>query len=540
MGAAAGPVRIDRRSFLWAAGAVVAAPTLGAACGGSENPPPSSGKRVAVVGGGIAGLHCAYRLKDLGADDVVLFEAQDRIGGRMFSDRTTFAPLNCELGAELIDTGHETMRDLAAEFGIELHDFTTDDAELELIVAFLGGRRVPVDELLTAYAPIAARIDADLATIGGDGYVTYDAPNGGELLDALSITGWFDRLVDEGVIAADNVARQLFELAYTTEYGLEPSEQSALNVLFLVSTSTTDLAPYGDSDERFRAAAGNDTFITALGDRLGDVVRKGHRLTALRRGTDGRFTLSFTTASGGVEETADEVVLALPFTMLREVALDDSLALSSAKRAAIDTIGYGTNAKLMVGFNEPVWRNKQAGNTSNGEVYSDTGFQSMWETSRLQTASTEGIATNFTGGAHGVEIGDGTPAEQATAFVGELNGIFPGVAAAFNDKVARFHWPTNAFVKASYACYRPGQYAAICGAEGEPEASGHLHFCGEHTSLDFQGYMEGGAVTGAAAALAAAENVGVDTQALRVDGPAARILARADVVRRHRRLRRRR
>ena len=71
--------------------------------------------------------------------------------------------------------------------------------------------------------------------------------------------------------------------------------------------------------------------------------------------------------------------------MLREVAIDDSVALSPQKRLAIDTLGYGTNAKLMLGFSERFWRNGVGGNTSNGETFSDTGYQSTWETSRLQT-----------------------------------------------------------------------------------------------------------------------------------------------------------
>jgi monoamine oxidase len=53
-------------------------------------------------------------------------------------------------------------------------------------------------------------------------------------------------------------------------------------------------------------------------------------------------------------------------------------------------------------------------------------------------------------------------------------------------------------MKASYACYLPGQWTSICGAEGE--RVGNLHFAGEHTSLDFQGFMEGGCESGQRAA----------------------------------------
>lgn len=521
-----------------------AAALAAAACPDTTEPPlPGNGKTVAVVGGGLAGLHCAHRLKELGVA-VTVYEAQQRLGGRVLSDRNTFAPLHAELGGELIDTGHETMFDLAEEFALQLLDYKTDDADLDVVTAFFGGDRVAIADVLAAYAPIAARIDQDLATISGDGFVTYDANNNGAGLDAQSIKAWFDALVDDGVITSDNIARRLLEVAYNIEYGRETSEQSVLNMMFLVSTDTENLALFGDSDELFKIAGGNDALISALKDSLGERIEVGFKLTSVSRDDAGLFTLGFNRATEAgdevVEITADEVVLALPFTMLRDVAIGASL-LSAQKRLAIDTIGYGTNSKLMLGFTERFWRNGAGGNTSNGETFSDTGYQATWETSRLQDG-VEGILTNFTGGNRGAAAGLGTPAERATEFLTEFEAVFPGVTAAHNGKLARFHWPTNDFVNASYSCYAPGQYSTICGAEIEAEASGHLHFCGEHTSLDAQGYMEGAALTGAAAAVAVAVNLGVvgDEQALLADSPASRILARADVVRRERRHRRRR
>lgn len=529
---------LSRRTFLAASGATA----LASACPAPLPPPPSPGgkPRVAIVGAGMAGLHCAYRLLDLGVSDLVVYEAQNRLGGRMISDRSTFAPLHCELGGELIDTPHLTMLDLAAEFGLDLLDYREDDRTLDAVTAFFGGARLDIAALLSAYEPIAARIDADLLTISGDGFVTYDAPNGGEALDNLSIKGWFDALVADETIGADNIARTVFELAYNIEYGREVDEQSVLNLMFLTSTSATDLALFGESDELFHTAAGNDTFITRLAEAVGESrIERGHHLTSVKTSSSGQIRLSFDTAGGVVEVDADEVVIALPFTVLREVEIDDAaLKVSPQKRLAIDTIGYGTNAKLMIGFTERFWRNKAGVNTSNGEVFSDTGFQATWETSRLQTLSTEGIITNFSGGDRGVAVGAGTPQERTTEFLAEFEQIFPGISATHNNKVARFHWPTNPFVKASYASYEPGQYSTICGSEIEAEADGHLHFCGEHTSLDAQGYMEGAALTGAAAAVGVADNLGAGGLALLATGPAARILARARTVkdrRRHRR-----
>jgi monoamine oxidase len=96
-----------------------------------------------------------------------------------------------------------------------------------------------------------------------------------------------------------------------------------------------------------------------------------------------------------------------------------------------------------------------------------------------------------------MEMGTGTAAESAERHSRELDRIFPGVAGARVGE-ARFHWPSFPWVMGSYACYKPGQWTSIAGAEGE--RVGNLHFAGEHTSYDFQGYMEGGAESGARAA----------------------------------------
>jgi monoamine oxidase len=289
--------------------------------------------------------------------------------------------------------------------------------------------------------------------------------------------------------------RDLLSVAYTTECGLEPDRQSALNFLTLVDPAPEPFRIFGDSDERFHVRGGNDRIPHALAERLGaGTFGLGVRLVALAGRPTGGWRATFESA-GGRTHTADatHVILALPFTLLREVRIDAPLA--PAKRRAIAELGYGTNAKLMVGFTERVWRSRHA---ANGSILSDLPFQLAWETSRLQDGRS-GILTNFTGGAHGAGLGAGTAGERAAEFARDLDRVFPGAAAArAATREARFHWPTHPWTRGSYAAYLPGQWTALRGAEGAPE--GTLHFAGEHTSLGAQGFMEGGCESGERAA----------------------------------------
>src|SRR5688500_10384582 len=101
------------------AGAVVL--PLASACG-DDGGGGSADVQVAVIGGGIAGLHCAFRLAEAGVD-VRVYEASSRTGGRMFTGRDLFPDGQiCELGGELVDTGHTTMQALADDLGLTLDD----------------------------------------------------------------------------------------------------------------------------------------------------------------------------------------------------------------------------------------------------------------------------------------------------------------------------------------------------------------------------------------------------------------------------------
>ncbi|APR84365.1 Hypothetical protein A7982_09714 [Minicystis rosea] len=520
--------RIARRRFLQASAAATLAIPFAEGCG-SDPDPSGNAPTVAIVGGGMAGLHCAYRLKKAGVLATV-YDANKRLGGRMFSDRSTFPDgMHCELGGELIDTGHETMRDLATELGIDLLDYATDDASLSSDVVYIGGKSLTMQEILDGYAPIAAEIDKALLTLTDqdDLFVYYDKPNGGEALDALSIKAWLDTIKAEGPV------REMLEIAYNIEYGLETDVSNVLNMLFLISTNVDKLELFGASDERFHTKTGNDTFITKLAEKLDDAqIELETALTSISEAADGRYKLTLSQGSGTKEVTADHVVLALPFTILR--GLDVKLDLPEAKRTAIMEQGMGTNTKLMCGFSSRPWRDTTK---SNGSSYADTGYQCTWETSRLQPGES-GILTNFTGGNPGLDYTKGTPEERMADFLDQIDVVYPGAKAASNGKVARMAWPTYPLTKGSYSAYLVGQYTKIAGVEIERYQN--VHFCGEHTSLDAQGYMEGAALTGAMAAEELLGDIKVEAQRARVDATlvsqaADRILTRARAARADRR-----
>jgi monoamine oxidase len=198
---------------------------------------------------------------------------------------------------------------------------------------------------------------------------------------------------------------------------------------------------------------------------------------------------------------ADHVVLALPFAVLR--TLDYRGAnFAPLKKTAIEQLGNGRNSKLQLQFANRLWNDQG----SNGASYSDTGYQNTWDVTRAQAGAT-GILVDYTGGNVAGALAAGTPyATAANAkvttlarrFLGQLEPVFPGIGSRWNGRATLSTPMLDPNLNLSYSYWKVGQYAGFSGWEGLRE--GPIHFAGEHCSQDFQGYMEGGASTGLAAA----------------------------------------
>lgn len=473
-------LRLERRALLQ--GSIAAFVAAQTACKSSSTPSPSR-EKVAVIGGGIAGLHCALRLKEAGID-VTVFEAQKRVGGRMFTGRALFSQAPdqiCELGGELIDTNHATLFALATELGIPLVDrFEGEPAGFKREQYFLGGVEVADATLTTQFAAVAPLM-ASLEQQADEDEAEYAK------LDATTLDDW---LRDNVPVATYPELHAALKTAYRGEFGLETSEQSCLNLLYLIGSEAPDpFRIFGESDERYHAAPGNDVFPQKIAEALGaEAIRLEHTLTAIAE-SDAGYTLTLGSPAGPTTFEATRVVFAIPFTVLREIPT--ALALfSEEKRDVVENLGYGTNAKVMAGFASQVWRTTHA---ASGSLTTDLPAQQTWDTTIGQTGP-HGILTNFVGGAQGLASGSGTEDAWIRGVLPDLERVWPGVTAAYTGTAVRMHWPTVPSIKASYTCYKPGQWAYF-GTEGTRE--GNLHFCGEHTSQDFQGWMEGGAETGA-------------------------------------------
>lgn len=479
----------SRRKFLQTSAMATLAATALASCtkmvetntdGGDNSNGTSGDASIAIIGAGIAGLNAAFNLQNAGVSSTV-YDASTRAGGRMFTAQNLLNPgLSTELGGEFIDSDHHEIRALAKYFNLPLIDvYSPSELTLNQNIYYFNGTAYNDNDFLKAIAHYLPAIDRDYNSLSD--IITYNSYSPTDAkFDSMNIEQYFDRIHVTGWL------RELLLVAYLGEYGLNTYECNAINFLFLFGLAPNgEPALYGSSDERFKVSGGNQRIVDALYDQLKSSVRLEHKLVKIQSKNDG-YTLYFENNPKPVY--ADIVLLALPFTLLRHVEID--VELPKVKKNAIKNLSYGTNSKMLLGFNGKRWRTQYK---SVGMSYSDNGTQNTWDNSQLQPGNDGGL-TVYLGGDDGVNLNNGDVKTQADKYLNELNQIYPGLKNDYNNKAYRFVWAAYPFAKGSYSAWSVGQYTTIAGSE--IETVGNLFFAGEHTSYDYQGYMNGGAVTG--------------------------------------------
>jgi monoamine oxidase len=446
--------------------------------------------RIVVVGAGLAGLSAAHRLREAGLT-AEIHEASDRIGGRCWTLRGGFADGQiAEHGGELIDQGHSHIRQLAQGLGLKLDNLLQAEQNGTELLGWFDGSPYTYEEMTDDIKAAWQKIHADVSAASYP--TTFEiSTERGRQLDNMSIVDWIEETFEGGI---DSRIGQALDVAYTIEYGAECTEQSALNLLYLLAYSGQgQFRVFGPSNEKYHVVGGNDQITDRLASQLTGQITSGSELVAVRRNSAGTFTLTFAQQSGTKTVTADKVVLALPFSILRPSVDLSKAGFEPLKLIAIREQGMGTNSKLHVQFSSRFWRSQG----SNGETFSDTGYQNTWEVTRAQPGKS-GILVDYTGGKIGASFGSGTPESRAKQFLAQLEPVLPGATNAWNGRAAIDFWPGYRWTKGSYSYWKVGQYQRFAGMEGRRQ--GNCLFAGEHTSIDFQGYLNGAVETGQRAA----------------------------------------
>jgi monoamine oxidase len=456
-------------------------------------------------------LNAALTLQDAGITSTV-YEASGRVGGRMHSDTTSW--LNGQTSedcGELIDSKHKTILGLASRFKLATADLLSAEPNHSTETYYFDGAYYTTTQANADFKAIWNAVKKDLISAPFPTlYNSFTAA--GQALDNLSLYNWIETRVPGGHASRMG---QLLDVAYNIEYGNVTTEQSSLNLVYLLGFQPIpgNFRIFGASDERYHLEGGNERLPQAIAAALAPgTVQLNSAMTGITHNLDNTYTL--TLKSGGVTTTKqfDRVIMAIPFSVLRTLLKSDgayrAAGFDTIKQTAIQRLGYGKNCKLQLQFDTRYWNRSGPWGIGNGLTYSDTGYQNTWDVTRAQDGTT-GILVDYTGGGVPLASFSGDPndpkvvARFAKTFLSQIEPVFPGISKQWNGR-ATLDVPLNdPFLLGSYSYWKVGQYTLFSGYEGlrQPDIhTGKCHFAGEHCSTNFQGFMEGGAEEGARAA----------------------------------------
>lgn len=435
---------------------------------------PNEKPKIVILGAGMAGLYAARTLKKAGIhENVMIYEASNRHGGRMMTAKLNGNSGTTELGGEFVDTDHTYILNLAQEFGIQKLYRSTDNLKPELF--WMDGKAYLEADFVRAFQAIRKKIGKD-SRKKGEAREALDRMNLKTYLQDLNCELWF---------------KKLLEIAYVGEYGLDAEEQSALNFVDLVGKQKKGtFSMFGTSDEAIKLLGGNQQLCDRMAAELAAQIIYDAPLIGIRDKGEG-FELSFQNMKQAVN--ADIVINTIPFSVLRTLdGMKDLKAMTKEKWHCIQSLGMGKNGKYFLEQNERVWRKEGY----QGYLYTPN-IHTAWDSYHLQNDNKgKSIYSVFLGGEAGANIHAG----GAAAFVPEINQAFPGFEAQYTGFNKQMNWYNFPWSKGSYICPKPGQYTDIVEEIAKPV--GKMLFAGEHVSENYGGFMNGAAETGDMAAKA--------------------------------------
>lgn len=456
--------------------------------------PPALGeprrRSVAIVGGGLAGLNALRVLREKGVD-AHLYEARPRLGGRMLTLRDKLVPgLWEDMGGQLVNTDHKDMIDLARRLGVRLIDRKALGGHERVV---RDRRRVATARLARELAPIASQIGRDSAALDKHKLAALAR------LDRMSVA---DYLRHHQALIRSPAVRTLLEQSIRTEFGVEPHEASAVELIFnLPTVHGQAFETLGTSDERFVIDGGSGRIVDLLAAKLADRISTDRHLVALAP-AGAQVSLRF--ADGG-SVTADRVILTVPPALLGEI--DHGGLFAEPWRALGRELRLGNNEKLNAAYARRVWMPAMGAAGATWNASPDAPFAEVWDESAGQ-AGEAGVLTWFFGGDQAKTVDREGLRSRIEAAMGSVLGDLAGAATGAAHPT---RWGREPFTRGAYVNFAKGQFLRFGGLtwlEQEGKAtrvarSGPVIFAGEHLSDAWPGYMNGAAQTGRLAAGAA-------------------------------------
>jgi monoamine oxidase len=484
----------SRRRFLkelsMGAGALCAATVVPRALAAAPRSSPA-GRRVLVIGAGLAGLTAAWELDQKGYDVVVL-EAQMRPGGRVLTLREGFSPgLSAEAGAMVFSDSYRHLLRYVKIFHVPYKSLATASSQSGSALYYLRGK------LLRARADGSVDWPYDLTAeerkLGQNGilhkYLLSALDGTGDPTKSYSLPDWvrpYDHETLFELVAKRGASQGAQELIRHAFWFADARNQDSAAASLLA-----DLSLFYRGQTAYGFPEGSDTLPLAFASRLRKRIRYGAEAVRIEQR---RERVEIVVKAGGTLDrlTADRVVCAIPFSVLRHIEVDPPF--SPDKREVVTGLEYHPVTRVYLQVRRRFWESQGV----KGGAMTDLPIGQVQEQPIFRTAKAgdrailEAHARN-----HNALTLDGKGKDGRLRFVlAEMGKVHPGVDKYYEKGLSK-SWQDDPWARGAYASFLPGQMTGWLPRIVRPE--GRIHFAGEHTSI-FPGTMEAAIESGVRAA----------------------------------------
>jgi monoamine oxidase len=445
------------------------------------------GKRVIIIGGGMAGLVAGYELARAGHDPLIL-EAQNRVGGRVYTLRT-FAPgLYAEAGAMRIPRVHDLTLGYVEHFGLPLRPFVMGNPNG---LVHVGGRRMTAaqagmtpDELGFEVAEHErGRSYSDLwdeATRELRGWIEADEAAGWERIyreyDGYTIREFLElKGFSEGAI-------EMYGVMNFVETGIHNA---------VVEEFREDFGrQFEDMQE---IVGGSDNLPNAFYHAMPERIRFGAEVHAIDQHADG-VTVHFKTEAGRYSERGDYAIVTLPFTVLRQVEI--LTPFSREKQRAIRQLNYAASTKILFQVRERIWETEDG--ILGGATVTDLPIRRINYPTPDPTNPRGVLLASYTWDQDAARWGAMDEETRLEEALEDVAKIHPRIRDVYEGG-ASHAWYDDKYANGAFAMFQAGQQTALQADIVRPE--GRIHFAGEHCSL-YHAWIQGALESGLRAARA--------------------------------------
>ncbi|MFM8414119.1 MAG: flavin monoamine oxidase family protein [Planctomycetota bacterium] len=370
----------------------------------SRQPDRPARPRIAIVGGGPGGLFTAWHLERLAATPltITIFEADDRLGGKVRTPAFEQVPVRYEAGAaELYDYSpidDDPLRELVRSLGlptVAMHGSS---------VVMASRRLSNLDELAEAFGPH-----------GRESLAAFDT----WARSALTPAEFFAAGSDQATSAASN-ARFAAALATIADPGVRRYVEVMIKSDLATEPETTSvgygLQNYLMNDPAYMRlyciAGGNERLITALASRLAAEIRLEAAVTEIGGDAGAALDVSWLERGQPRQGAFDVVILALPLDALARITSPSPCLTAGLKHHVVHHDHPAHYLRITVLFDQPL---PAAGGDDSYLMLDALGGCCLYIESSREPNATHGVLGWLIGGAAAVELGERTDEELVAA-----------------------------------------------------------------------------------------------------------------------------